>query len=64
MGNKKQKFARDWHAVNAHFRNSAGSMGDDRKQASREACRKAVDVEDEYGEEECVLPSGSKYWDW
>ena len=32
MGKKKKKFkiARDWNAVDAHFRNSAGAMKDKR----------------------------------
>jgi len=35
---KKPKMARDWHAVNAHFR-KAGNMGDERKEKSLKECR-------------------------
>lgn len=30
---------RNWRAVDAHFRSSAGNMGDNRKKESRTACR-------------------------
>jgi hypothetical protein len=40
---KKAKQPRDWHAVAAHFRNSAGSMGDNKKELSRMACRNFKD---------------------
>jgi hypothetical protein len=31
---------RNWHVMNARWRHTAGSMGDKRKQESREECRK------------------------
>lgn len=42
---KAAKQPRNWHAVNAHFRRS-GSMGDGKKKAAREKCRKPVDRDD------------------
>ncbi len=38
MKGKGIKF-RDWEAVNAHFRNSAGAMKVKRQQEERQACR-------------------------
>jgi len=36
----KERKIRDWTAVSAWFRNSAGQMGDKRKGKSRDECRK------------------------
>ena len=35
----KMPKARNPHAVAAHFRNSAGSMGDEKKKRSKKCCR-------------------------
>ena len=47
MGKKKKKFktARDWNAVDAHFRNSAGAMKDkrDERMGTRNNSRDFVD---------------------
>ena len=47
MGKKKKKFktARDWNAVDAHFRNSAGAMKDKRngRMGARNNSRDFVD---------------------
>lgn len=33
---------RDWHSVNAHFRNSAGPMKDKKKEESKRKCRNKI----------------------
>ena len=43
MAKKQKKLVakapRNWHAVNAQMRNSAGAMSDRKKERSRKACR-------------------------
>lgn len=49
---KKPKKTRNWAAVAAHFRNSAGAMNDRRKQAAKEYARKSMrDLVEEVVEE-------------
>jgi hypothetical protein len=45
MAKKKVKKvkARNWHAVNAKFRNSAGSMKDKKKETKKKWCRNKDD---------------------
>jgi hypothetical protein len=53
MSKKKKKkpdwyiLPRNWHAVNAQMRNSAGSMGDEKKKQDKSKCRKKVDPKKE-----------------
>jgi len=49
MTSKKKK-TRNLHAVNAHFRNSAGPMRDESKEEDKNKCRE--EIEDEWLEEE------------
>lgn len=53
MGRKKPKSPRNWTAVSAKFRNSAGSMGDDKKEKDLRECRDfdPDEVESEYEDE-------------
>lgn len=43
----KKSNNRNLHAVNAHFRNSAGPILDSKKQKSKQLCRQKVDKEEE-----------------
>ena len=62
--NRKVPKARNWHCVDAIMNRPSASAphGGDKREKSRLACRKAVDAEEEYGEDECVALSGSR-WD-
>lgn len=42
----QEKKQRSLNAINAHFRNSAGPMKDNKKEQSKQSCRKKVDEED------------------
>jgi hypothetical protein len=44
---KKTKKTRNWLSVSAKFRNSAGSMGDEKKEESKKKCRKKLDPKKE-----------------
>ena len=39
---KKPRKPRNWNAVAAHFRNSAGAMKDKKKKADRDVCRQPL----------------------
>jgi len=45
MMTKKRKTARDWHAVDAHFRNSAGAMKDRRVKYHERLLEKEIEEE-------------------
>lgn len=49
MSKKKQRKphkTRNWHAVAARSRTSAGPMGDEKKEKSRRLCREEIDEEE------------------
>jgi hypothetical protein len=44
---RKPRKPRNWQAVNAQFRTSAGAIPDQKKEEARTACRSKVEEEDE-----------------
>jgi hypothetical protein len=48
---ERSKFPRNWIAVSGYFRNSAGQMGDEKKEANKNECRNpTLDDEDDVEE--------------
>lgn len=53
MGRTKPKKPRNYHAVNAQFRNSAGAIRSKKRELNKYKCRDRIEIECECDEEEC-----------
>lgn len=50
MAKPRKSKSRNWHAVNAQFRGSAGAIPDEKKEQDKKECRQALD---EYESQVC-----------